>query len=58
MQRQDHFQADLPRGLPRHSCLAMGGVPEVARRDEEKVNAVCGQVFGTVRIAREWVGEQ
>ena len=50
MQRQDHFQTDLPWGLPNYSCLAMEGVPEVERLEEEKVNSECGKVFGTVRI--------
>lgn len=50
MHRQDHFQADLPRGLPSQSCLTMGGVPEVERYEEEGVRAGCGKVSGTVRI--------
>jgi len=29
MQRQEHFQKDLPRGLPSHYWLAMGLIPKV-----------------------------
>ena len=50
MQRQDPFQTDLSGGLSSHSCLAMGGVPEVGRLEVEKVNTGCGKVFGTVRF--------